>query len=51
MKAVWRWPVAIAAVTSIGLVAGLLSEGGFGDGLAWLGLSVPVIAAAWYSLK
>ena len=28
---IWRWPVALAVLTTIGLVAALFSDGGAGD--------------------
>ncbi|WP_404439306.1 hypothetical protein [Stutzerimonas chloritidismutans] len=41
MMRIWLWPVLIAALSAVGLVAGLVSEGA-GDWLNWLALSVPV---------
>ncbi len=46
--AIWRWPVVLALLTSIGLVAGLFSDGGFGDILAGIGLAVPTAVALWF---
>ncbi|UPQ83018.1 MULTISPECIES: hypothetical protein [Pseudomonas] len=42
MMRIWLWPVLIAALSAVGLVAGLVSEGA-GDWLNWLALSVPVV--------
>lgn len=44
MMRIWRWPVLIAAISAVGLIAGLISEGA-GDWLSWLALSVPVMIA------
>lgn len=38
-----RVPAAIAVVTATGLAVGLLGGGGY-DFMAWIGLSLPVIA-------
>jgi len=38
-----RAPAAIAVITAIGLVVGLLGDSGY-DFVAWIGLSIPVIA-------
>jgi hypothetical protein len=46
--AIWRWPLALAVLTTIGLVAALFSEDGFGDLLAGVCLAVPVAVGAWY---
>ncbi len=45
MMRIWLWPVLIAALSAVGLVAGLVSEGA-GDWLNWLALSVPVALSA-----
>lgn len=37
---IFRWPLAIGALTLTGLIAGLVSDS-WGDGLAALGLFVP----------
>ena len=44
----WRWPLALGLLTSVGLVSALFSEGGFGDALAWLTLGIPVAVGIWY---
>ncbi len=49
---IWRWPIVLALLTSIGLVAALLADG-TGDILGWAALLVPtaigtrVLARAW----
>lgn len=43
---VFRIPLLLAAVTVVGLVAGLLGDG-LPDVLAWLGLGLPVLACAY----
>jgi hypothetical protein len=42
----WGWPIAIAVVTLIGLVAGLAGDGGW-DWLAALCLGLPVVLSVW----
>ena len=46
--AMWGAPIAIGALTSIGLVSALFSDGGFGDILAGVVLSVPVAVGVWF---
>jgi len=46
----WSWPVAIAVSTLAGLIAGLVGDDGW-DMLAAVALGVPVLAAAWLSIK
>ncbi|QXQ06776.1 hypothetical protein KX816_01520 [Sphingosinicellaceae bacterium] len=41
-RVVFRNPAIIAVATLTGLVAGLLGDGVY-DGLAWLGLGIPVV--------
>jgi hypothetical protein len=38
---IWLWPVLIGVVSTLGLIAGLVSEG-TGDWLSWLALAAPV---------
>ncbi|MBT1120374.1 hypothetical protein ACYCFL_13375 [Stutzerimonas nitrititolerans] len=42
MIRIWLWPVVIALLSILGLVAGLVSEG-LGDWLSWTALAVPVV--------
>ncbi|RMI00719.1 hypothetical protein [Stutzerimonas nitrititolerans] len=42
MIRIWLWPVVIALLSILGLVAGLVSEGP-GDWLSWAALAVPVV--------
>ena len=46
----WGWPIAIAVSTLAGVIAGLVGDGGW-DILAAVALGVPVLAAAWLSIK
>ena len=46
--AIWRWPLLLGVLTSIGLVSALFSDGGFGDMLAAICLVVPVAACLWF---
>ena len=41
MIRLWLWPVVVALVSLLGLIAGLVSEG-LGDWLSWAALLVPV---------
>lgn len=43
---IFRWPAVLAVMTLVGLVAGLLGDG-WHDGVAWIGLGVPVLICAW----
>lgn len=40
---VWRWPVLIGVLTVMGLIAGLLGEGGFWWWICWAALSLPIV--------
>jgi len=42
MTRLWLWPVVIALLSLLGLIAGLVSEG-LGDWLSWAALAVPVV--------
>jgi len=42
MIRIWLWPVVIALLSILGLIAGLVSEGP-GDWLSWAALAVPVV--------
>lgn len=46
--AIWGWPTALGAVTALGLTSALFSDGGFGDGLAAVCLSLPVMVGLWF---
>ncbi len=46
--AIWGWPVVLGLLTTIGLISALFSDGGFGDMLAGVCLTVPVLACIWY---
>jgi len=45
---IWAWPVLLALLTTVGLVAALFSDGGFGDLLAGVCLWIPALAGLWY---
>lgn len=45
---VWTAPIYIGLVSTIGLIAALLSDGGLGDYLAWLALGIPVAVVLWF---
>jgi hypothetical protein len=46
----WGWPLAIAVVSAIGLVGGLVGAGAW-DWLAWIGLGIPGGAVLWFGLR
>jgi len=46
---VWRLPLALALVSAVGLVAGLVGDGAW-DTLSWLGLGLPVGVCLWFGL-
>lgn len=47
---IWGWPLAIALLSAVGLVAGLVADGA-GDVLSWAGLGVPVVVALRFGLR
>ncbi len=50
LLALWGWPVAIAIVSAVGLVGGLVGDGAW-DALSWVGLGVPTAACAWFGWR
>lgn len=46
---IWTAPVYIGVISTVGLIAALLSDDGLGDYLAWLALGVPVAVVLWYT--
>jgi hypothetical protein len=46
---VWTAPVYLGVVSTVGLIAALLSDDGPGDYLAWLALAIPVAVVLWYT--
>lgn len=46
--AIWAWPLLQGVLTSIGLVAALFSDGGWGDTLANVCLGIPVAVGLWF---
>ena len=47
---IFRWPLLIGALTAIGLVSGLVSDG-WGDAFAALGLFIPAATALWLGTR
>jgi hypothetical protein len=43
----WAAPIALGAVTVVGLISALLGDGAW-DAVSWVGLGLPVLVAAWY---
>jgi hypothetical protein len=48
-RPVWRIPLVLAALTVLGLVAGLLGDGWL-DALSWAGLGIPALIGCWKSV-
>lgn len=48
-RRVWSVPVALAALTLLGLLSALLGEPLAWKVLAWVALSVPVLVAGWFA--
>jgi hypothetical protein len=46
----WGWPLAIAVLSGVGLVGGLVGDGGL-NWMTWIGLGVPCIAGVWFGLR
>lgn len=46
LRRMFALPLAIALLSSVGLVSALTGDG-WRDGLSWIGLAVPVFAVAW----
>lgn len=47
---IWAWPLAIAVSTLLGLIVGLVGDGGW-DAVAAFALGVPALAAVWFSTR
>jgi hypothetical protein len=45
---IWRWPLVLGVLTTIGLVSALFSDGGPGDMLANACLAIPAVVGAWF---
>lgn len=50
-RRVWAMPTMLAVVTVVGLSSALLGEDLAWKALAWALLTVPVVIAAWLSLR
>ncbi|MBN9557024.1 MAG: hypothetical protein J0I26_05780 [Alphaproteobacteria bacterium] len=50
LRQIFVWPLVIGLVTTIGLIAALVGDGVW-DRLSWAALSLPVIAAGWFSTR
>lgn len=48
--ALWRWPIALALLSAVGLVGALVGDGAW-DWLGWIGLGVPSVTAVWFGLR
>lgn len=47
---VWAAPITLVLITTVGLIAALLSDG-IGDAVSWAALAIPVTVCCWYALK
>ncbi|APR04193.1 hypothetical protein [Thauera chlorobenzoica] len=50
MMRIWGWPLVIALLSAVGLIAGLVADGA-GDVLSWAGLGVPVLVVLRCGLR
>lgn len=50
IKSTWNMPIAMAVVSTVGLIAALFADG-LADVVSWIALSVPVLICGWYGLK
>ena len=46
-RQIWGMPVMLGILSVIGLVSGLLGDGGW-DVLSWVALSLPIVVIVWY---
>lgn len=44
---IWTWPVLLGLLSTLGLLAALLSDGA-GDVISWVSLAVPVVTVWWF---
>ncbi|UVO51397.1 hypothetical protein M0208_13120 [Sphingomonas sp. SUN019] len=44
----WRWPIVLAVLTTLGLIAALIGEGGVWWPASWIALGVPLVLAGWH---
>jgi hypothetical protein len=49
LRRIFRVPLVLALLTAGGLLLGLLGDG-LADGVAWLGLGVPIAVGCWYAV-
>ncbi|MGJ7529421.1 hypothetical protein [Variovorax sp. GB1P17] len=47
----WRWPIVLGLLTTVGLISALFSDGGLGDIFAWFALGVPVVVCVWFGWR
>jgi hypothetical protein len=47
----WSWPIALAVLTVVGLLAALVGAGGVWWGLSWTALAIPLLVSAYYTLR
>lgn len=46
----WAWPIAIALLTTSGLLSALVSDH-WGDAWSWFSLGLPVAVMAWFGWR
>lgn len=49
-RQVWGMPVVLTVTSTAALVVGLLADGA-ADLVAWVGLALPVVVAAWHTVR
>ncbi len=47
----WGWPIVLGLLTAVGLVSALFSDGGFGDQLSGVCLTIVTVVGLWFSLR
>jgi len=47
----WAWPIVLGLLTSIGLVSALFSDGGWGDILSGICLSIVTAVGLWFCFR
>lgn len=47
--ALWGWPIVLGLLTAVGLVSALFSDGGFGDQLSGVCLTIVTVVGLWFS--
>ena len=46
LSRIWRWPFALAMLTTFGLLSALLGQSGIWWALSWIALAIPLLVIA-----